>query len=49
VLPAIVCAFKGKIGMGLVGLVVPVVSLVGAWRPARPGSMWDGRFGTRAS
>lgn len=44
VIPAIVCFFKGKAGMGLIGLVVPVVSLVGAVRPAKAGSLWARRF-----
>jgi hypothetical protein len=39
-LPAIVCFFKGKVWMGLIGLFVPAVSLVGAFRSAKPGSVW---------
>ncbi len=44
VIPAILCFFKGKVGMGLVGLVVPGVSLAGAVRPAKPASLWAHRF-----
>ena len=43
-LPAIVCFFKGKVWMGLIGLLVPGVSLVGAVRSAKPGSVWALRF-----
>jgi hypothetical protein len=31
---------KGKLKMGLIGIVVPVVALVGALRLAKPGSIW---------
>ena len=40
----VVCLLKGKIPTGLIGLVVPVVSLVGAIRLARPSSFWAHRF-----
>lgn len=44
VIPAIICFFKGKVGMGLGGLVVPGVSLAGAVRSAKPASLWVHRF-----
>ena len=44
VVPALICFFKGKVWMGLIGLFVPGVSLVGAFRPAKPGSLWAHRF-----
>ena len=47
-IPAIVCFFKGKVWMGLIGLIVPGVSLVGAFRSAKPGSLWAKRFPGRA-
>ncbi|GAB3963913.1 hypothetical protein GCM10029978_023190 [Actinoallomurus acanthiterrae] len=37
---AIVTLFKGKIWTGLLGLFVPVVLIVSAFRLARPGSPW---------
>lgn len=37
---AVVTLLKGKIWTGLVGLFVPVLLVVGAWRLARPGSPW---------
>ncbi len=40
---AIVCILKGKVFMGIVGLFVPLVGLIGAVRPAKPGSRWDRR------
>ena len=40
----IVCMLKGKIATGLIGLPVPVVSLVGAIRLAHPESFWARRF-----
>lgn len=41
--PAIVCFLKGKVGMGLGGLVVPGLSFAGAVRAAKPGSFWERR------
>jgi hypothetical protein len=40
----VICLLKGKIPTGLIGLVIPVVSLVGAIRLARPSSFWARRF-----
>ena len=37
-------ATKGKIGSAVIGLVVPLVSIVAATRLARPGSAWARRF-----
>jgi hypothetical protein len=42
---AVACFLKGKTLTGLVGLFVPVVALVGAVRPATPGSRWNRRRG----
>ena len=39
----IVCLLKGKLATGLIGLVVPVISLVGAIRLAKPESYWARR------
>jgi hypothetical protein len=40
----IICMLKGKIFTGLIGLAVPIVSLVGAIRLAKPESFWAKRF-----
>lgn len=40
----IVCLLKGKIATGLIGLPVPLLSLVGAIRLAHPSSFWARRF-----
>ncbi|MFN8169368.1 MAG: hypothetical protein U0S36_11355 [Candidatus Nanopelagicales bacterium] len=40
----IICMLKGKIFTGLIGLAVPIVSLVGAIRLAKPESFWARRF-----
>jgi hypothetical protein len=37
---AVVCFLKGKLATGLIGIVVPVVALVGAVRLAKPSSPW---------
>ncbi len=42
---AVVNALKGKLGMALLTLVVPVVGLVGAFRLARPHSLWSRMYG----
>jgi hypothetical protein len=42
---AIVCLAKDKWITGVVGFLIWPVGLVGAVRPARPGSWWDRRFG----
>ena len=39
----IVCLLKGKLATGLIGMVVPVISLVGAIRLAKPESYWARR------
>ncbi|HZC27497.1 MAG TPA: hypothetical protein VE287_10775 [Actinopolymorphaceae bacterium] len=41
---AFVALVKGKISTGLIGLVVPVVAMVGAFRLAKPGSPWARRW-----
>ena len=38
-----VCIVKGKLATGLIGIVVPVVAIVGAIRLAKPSSMWARR------
>jgi hypothetical protein len=38
-----VCFVKGKLGTGVIGVVVPFVALVGAIRIARPSSPWAHR------
>jgi hypothetical protein len=42
---AIICFLKGKLFMGIVGLIVPLVALIGAVRLAKPGSHWARRYG----
>lgn len=45
---AVLCFLKGKLATGLIGIVVPVVALVGAVRLAKPGSTWAlRRYGER--
>ena len=45
---AVLCFLKGKLATGLIGIVVPVVALVGALRLAKPGSTWAlRRYGER--
>ncbi|MGW7073445.1 hypothetical protein ACWGII_39995 [Streptomyces sp. NPDC054855] len=41
---ALVALAKGKLRTALIGMVVPLVALVGAIRLARPGSAWARRF-----
>lgn len=41
---ALIALLKGKLRMGLIGVLVPVVALVGALRLARPESYWARRF-----
>lgn len=41
---AVLAILKGRIVLGLIGVLVPVVALVGAVRLARPGSYWARRF-----
>ena len=38
-----VCIFKGKLTTGLIGIVVPIVAIVGALRLAKPSSVWARR------
>jgi hypothetical protein len=40
---AVVCVLKGKLFMGIVSVFVPLVGLIGAVRPAKPGSRWARR------
>jgi hypothetical protein len=40
----VVCLLKGKIVTGLAGLPIPLVSLVGAIRLAKPASFWAKRY-----
>lgn len=40
---ALVCFVKGKLGTGVIGIVVPFVAFVGALRLARPHSVWARR------
>ena len=40
----IICLLKGKIATGLISLPVPLISLVGAIRLAKPSSFWARRF-----
>ena len=39
-----VALFKGKLWTGLIGFFIPLISLVGAIRAAKPGSPWARRF-----
>jgi hypothetical protein len=48
VVTALVCLAKGKWITGVVGFLIWPVGLVGAVRPARPGSCWDRRRGRDA-
>ena len=38
---ALVCLLKRKIFMAILGLFFPIVGLIGALRPAKPGSRWE--------
>jgi hypothetical protein len=38
---AFVCFLKRKIITGILGLFFPIVALIGALRPAKPGSRWE--------
>jgi lysyl-tRNA synthetase class 2 len=40
---AALCFAKGKLGTGVIGIVVPIVAIVGAIRLARPSSAWGRR------
>ncbi len=44
-----VTIFKGKISTGLIGILVPVIALVGAIRLAKPGSPWARRWYSASS
>jgi hypothetical protein len=37
---AIICFFKGRVLLGVIGLFIPVVALIGAVRLAYPSSLW---------
>jgi lysyl-tRNA synthetase, class II len=39
-----VCALKGKVWMTVLGLLIPLVGIVGAVRLGKPGSPWARRF-----
>jgi hypothetical protein len=39
----VVCIMKGKLFMAIVSVFVPLVGLIGAVRPAKPGSRWARR------
>jgi hypothetical protein len=49
VVSALICLAKGKWTTGVVGFLLWPVGLVGAVRPARPGSWWDRRRGQPAA
>jgi hypothetical protein len=38
-----ICIIKGKLATGLVGILVPVLALIGALRLAKPSSVWARR------
>jgi|tagenome__1003787_1003787.scaffolds.fasta_scaffold19956307_1 hypothetical protein len=38
--PAYYCFRKGKIGMGIAGVFIPLVGLIGCWRLAKPDSAY---------
>ncbi len=40
---AIICIIKGKLATGVIGVIVPVLALVGALRLAKPTSAWARR------
>ena len=40
-LAAAVCFLKRKIFMALIGLFIPIVGVIGALRPPKPGSRWE--------
>jgi lysyl-tRNA synthetase class 2 len=42
---AVVCFMKGKIGFAALGILLPILWIVGAVRPAKPDSAWADRFG----
>jgi hypothetical protein len=45
---AVVNAAKEKFGMALLGIVIPVIGIVGAARLARPTSLWARAFYSQA-
>ncbi|HYB86875.1 MAG TPA: hypothetical protein VEC76_08505 [Streptosporangiaceae bacterium] len=45
---AVICIIKGKLATGLIGIVIPVLALVGAIRLAKPSSVWAQRRYTGA-
>ena len=40
----VVCILKGKVGLGLGGLFIPMLGIVGMFRLAKPNSPWARRF-----
>jgi hypothetical protein len=44
----VICLLKGKIATGLIGLPVPILSLVGSIRLAKPTSYWARRYYSEA-
>lgn len=40
---SVVCLLKGKLATGVIGLPVPLVALIGAFRLAKPASFWARR------
>jgi hypothetical protein len=45
---AVICFLKSKLATGLLGIVIPIVAIVGAVRLAKPGSVWARRrYGQR--
>ena len=45
--PAYYCFRKGKVGMGIWGLFIPLVGIIGAWRLAKPDSSYAlGNYGS---
>ena len=46
---AVVCFMKGKIRFAALGIVLPILWIVGAVRPAKPDSAWAEHFGDASS
>jgi hypothetical protein len=40
----VLCALKGKRGFVFLGVLLPLFWIIGAVRPAKPGSYWAKRF-----
>ena len=43
-IPAVICVLKGKLVTASLGIVYPPIGLVGAFRLAKPGSVWARHF-----